>query len=813
MQSRTSILLVENAISQGMQTQRLDKILSSLKSIDRKARLEAIDVRIESIRRAHAAAFDSHRPRPIDTCHGETCKKVLELIKNWATNVEDGQPHILWLSGISGTGKSTIAKTISKWADEEGILGSSYFFARDDEDLSKSLLVIPTIAYHIAMFDPLAREAIAGSLVNNGDVVYKEIEVQFKRLITDPLLSTYGSLNPKKLMLLVIDAPDECRDQKGVCTIIRLFSDLLSSSNPHIRVFLMSRPEIRFNGVLDSKGKPNPVCVHYKLEDFVSSSDIKSYLRHGLSEASGRFDWPNNRALNSLVKNSKKLYIYASVAIRFIGDGYASDDCTRRLEILLGGKSAPEVSNTPFTGLDQIYLSVLRDAIARNGEDTTGETEQLRKIIGAITQLREPLPATSLAELLQVSNEDLRDMLRRLGSIIILPPPDHPSAPPRFFHCSLPDFVKDEERCADKSILVNTPNLETFLCSRSLEVMIRGLTGEVETSYDPVLRHACKYWAAHLSKAGAGDDQVLRNLDTFTRHHLLAWFTATRAFHWQSKKALASSMKVASAWTAPFVREPSPVLAAPPSPEYMDVPAEIGPDWVGAPPMAAVVTPPYWMDAQAPAVRRVESPPQAAPMASAPYTVRASVEATYDDGTQMTISKILSDAYNVVNESYREVGVDEDKHLMDALRSAMGHQQINNYSPELFENSGQENRRKENYSHILPTSLESTVNHVRSPPSPVIHVVDAPPTPDHLGHNHLETPLPTPFEPSDVPAYIVDVQAHQQDNAPEQAAGWGTDVVKFNSTRTNEMDYQHRGSLESSRRETARMGERHVMPR
>ncbi len=64
------------------------------------------------------------------TCAEGTREGVLLAIQNWATSEDEGQEHIFCLNGLAGTGKSTIATTIAKWArDEEGILGGSFFFA------------------------------------------------------------------------------------------------------------------------------------------------------------------------------------------------------------------------------------------------------------------------------------------------------------------------------------------------------------------------------------------------------------------------------------------------------------------------------------------------------------------------------------------------------------------------------------------------------------------------------------------------------------------------------------------------------------
>ena len=54
---------------------------------------------------------------------------VIEKIKKWAKEeMEAPKEPICWVNAAAGFGKSAVARTITKWCAEEGILGSSYFF-------------------------------------------------------------------------------------------------------------------------------------------------------------------------------------------------------------------------------------------------------------------------------------------------------------------------------------------------------------------------------------------------------------------------------------------------------------------------------------------------------------------------------------------------------------------------------------------------------------------------------------------------------------------------------------------------------------
>ena len=72
------------------------------------------------------------------------------------TNVES----ICCVNGLAGIGKFTIARTVAEDADDCERLGASFFFSRQERELSDPSLFIPTIAYQLARFNSKAEEII-----------------------------------------------------------------------------------------------------------------------------------------------------------------------------------------------------------------------------------------------------------------------------------------------------------------------------------------------------------------------------------------------------------------------------------------------------------------------------------------------------------------------------------------------------------------------------------------------------------------------------------------------------------------------------
>jgi hypothetical protein len=74
--------------------------------------------------RAVTAAFVKSDTGP-QGCLPGTRKKILDDIMDWFA--DDG-PSVYWLRGLAGTGKTTIARSVADLAEQQGLLGASFFF-------------------------------------------------------------------------------------------------------------------------------------------------------------------------------------------------------------------------------------------------------------------------------------------------------------------------------------------------------------------------------------------------------------------------------------------------------------------------------------------------------------------------------------------------------------------------------------------------------------------------------------------------------------------------------------------------------------
>ena len=91
------------------------------------------------------ARFNAYQRQHDPTCLPDTRADLLPEIRNWA----DGRDErcIFWLSGLAGTGKSTVACTIAREYFGQKRLGASFFFSRGGRDVGHAGKFVTSIVW------------------------------------------------------------------------------------------------------------------------------------------------------------------------------------------------------------------------------------------------------------------------------------------------------------------------------------------------------------------------------------------------------------------------------------------------------------------------------------------------------------------------------------------------------------------------------------------------------------------------------------------------------------------------------------------
>lgn len=239
--------------------------------------------RLDALPRAEGASFNSEDLEHEELCLDGTRTKILELIDQWSTDPQGEK--IFWLSGMAGTGKSAIARTLAHKLSEKKQPGASFFFFRGRGDRGNASKFFTSIAYQLAFSDiengALAR-LIRKAFDQHPDIAKRAKRDQWKYLIQEPL-SQLKSDSPRRIVLtFVIDALDECDDDRDVQLILRILSEAEILDHIQFRAFLTSRPSVPVRGGFLETDYQN--FILHEIEQYFTRQDLRIFFEIKLED-------------------------------------------------------------------------------------------------------------------------------------------------------------------------------------------------------------------------------------------------------------------------------------------------------------------------------------------------------------------------------------------------------------------------------------------------------------------------------------------------------------------------------------------------
>ena len=163
-----------------------------------------------------------------------SCEWILrnKSFKSWKESISPA-PHILWLRGLPGTGKSVLSAFIIQYLRQIGVDCQFYFFRYGDQTRSPLNSFLRSLAYQISCHVPEYRRKLA-KLSEDGFNFHKaESRMLWQKLFAQALFKT----NLSKPLYWVIDGLDE---SDSPSTLLNLLSSISSSSLP-LRILFVSR--------------------------------------------------------------------------------------------------------------------------------------------------------------------------------------------------------------------------------------------------------------------------------------------------------------------------------------------------------------------------------------------------------------------------------------------------------------------------------------------------------------------------------------------------------------------------------------------
>ncbi|KAF6752765.1 hypothetical protein DFP72DRAFT_440154 [Ephemerocybe angulata] len=374
---------------------------------------------------------------PDSNCLPGTRLEVIDKIASWAdpsTLLNPSNPHVMWLYGYVGCGKSAIAQAVAEKYARKGRLAASFFFFRGSGDRSRTGRLAATIASQIAAAIPATAPVIEAALRAHVNLLHSTTSIteQFQRLVYDPIHAIrWGRMGLDRLRgpyIIVIDGLDECDERNEVKLLIDHMLDFFQQ-HPRIplRIFITSRVEEHIRTRLDP--------THVFLVDLVnhtSSDDIEAAMRMLFTLAAkhdrclrAHGEWPSRGDLRQLARQSGSSYIFMMTIFKFILDPGDPRTPMDRLPLALSIDH----------GLDGLYSQTLSRA---------EYLPHFSNIVGVITQTQIPLSIVEVSETLGIDTVAVVRVLVNLHAILQVPGDDVTAI--TLCHSSLYDFLTQENR-------------------------------------------------------------------------------------------------------------------------------------------------------------------------------------------------------------------------------------------------------------------------------------------------------------------------------------------------------------------------------
>ncbi|KAG8786749.1 hypothetical protein FRC12_016280 [Ceratobasidium sp. 428] len=489
---------------------------------------QATENRLKSLPNSPAARYNSVEASSLrDGCTKDTRIDILEDLYEWAC--DDKSQQIYWLNGMAGTGKTTIAYSLCERLETSEKLAASFFCSRQLPTCRNANWIIPTVSYQLSRFSYPFRSVVSQVLEKIPDAHNRPMLDQLQRLIAETLDRVKDAL-PTNLVI-VIDALDECDDSDSVDRMLHAL--LKHVKDLPVKFFVASRPDPKILDRMRSQhGKDLSTELRlHELGRSIVQEDIRRYLTARLSRPRVTLSAGD---LDTLVKRSGVLFIYASTVVRYIGYDNFSRAGNRLKQILTLTKGS---SSDSEKDINVLYSAILAAAFD-DSNLTSQELKEMKLVLDTVVCALEPLSIDVMAGLLGLDAESVRAALRPLFSVLhVLDATQiittlHESFPDYLvnrnrsgeFHCDVKKHnTQMAQLCFEQMKIPNPPfNICNLKSSYVRDEKVPDLPARVEKAISQQLLYACRYWVAHCMSAEVSQDLVSM-LREFASERFLLW--------------------------------------------------------------------------------------------------------------------------------------------------------------------------------------------------------------------------------------------------------------------------------------------------
>jgi hypothetical protein len=333
---------------------------------------------------------------------------------------------------------------------------SIFFYVNGCSDGTKALA---TLAYQLAVQCELYRQFIKYQIVHDPSLLQKSMSVQFNSFIIE-LFINHLHLNHSGHILIIIDGLDECDSTHNQEELLCLMSNFCIAYPSLLLAWLVaSRLKLHITSFF---GQEEVAWAYQKAEVRVDScdarKDVEKFLRNELLKIQKLFScdtlsrWPLERELWKLANASGALFVYASTALKYIGDRGIGNPTSQLNDLLKAIDGCPFSNATgeqhPMVPLDALYTQILSKIPAK----VMRNTRKLLLTLVAGWEFRFDNTRTGrnfivLCNWLGLSCDDAYAALCYLLSVLDVPERSNAHKKElRYFHKSFIDYISDFSR-------------------------------------------------------------------------------------------------------------------------------------------------------------------------------------------------------------------------------------------------------------------------------------------------------------------------------------------------------------------------------
>ncbi|KAF8169716.1 hypothetical protein K438DRAFT_226272 [Mycena galopus ATCC 62051] len=445
----------------------------------------------------HVAAQHTFTDQSKSLCAPGTRVQIKEDIEKWLSPQLSNSEHIFWITGIAGSGKSTLSATVvDNLRKTHTPVAAQFFISRNIPETVDPKKLVPTIAKQLAEFSPAAARVIHAALK---DGFPSSLAEQVEALLLAPIQEMCKSYDR---VVILIDALDELRNAaESVEEMLSLIAPRDCHLPENIRFVITSRPE-HWAHISESEILELSVFKQYLLGTESSVNEVHSFIIARLQEINTKgpkWDkWPSDYQVSKLSEKADGLFHYAATALQWIKEQVRKPGMGK----VYGNQLFEKFTEMGDGQLEELYRLILTsfENIDVQEQDTDWQEDRLRNfrhVIGTILVLDEPLTIGQITALLGDISEDdfnVANFLRQMRSVLI------PGTTASFeearpqTHKSFRDYITSDHAPAEFRIHTGHAH---FVTARScMEVIVKG-----GTESDVYWEYCIWHWHKHLRKA------------------------------------------------------------------------------------------------------------------------------------------------------------------------------------------------------------------------------------------------------------------------------------------------------------------------